>query len=110
MIGIICLIIGILGFIKGRINVTKKRELRGAPMYIVAALFCLPLPFSFLAGVVLAANHAAQGTPIDQNTLLFVSLGTSAVPIVIAMILGFTLAKPKEVAGAPRAQGFEVKI
>jgi hypothetical protein len=110
IIAIICLIIGVLGFVKGRINVSKKRELRGAPMYIVATLFCLPLPLSFLAGVAVGAAHAAQGTPIDQSTLVIIGAVTTGAPLVLALVLGFALSTAKDAPAAPRAQGFEVKV
>jgi hypothetical protein len=106
---IVCLIIGIVGFVKGRINVTKKRELRGAPMYIAAALFCLPLPLSFLVGVAIAAHAAARGVPVDQSSLLPLGIAATWGPILVALILGFTLSKPKD-APPPVARGFEVKM
>ena len=109
---IILLILGILGFVKGRINVSKNRELRGGGMYAVATLFCLPLPLSFLLGMVLVANTAGSGRPVDRNTILIADLVSVWGPLVVALILAFTLAKPKLAPGQPGEtgpRGFEVK-
>ena len=107
MVGIISLIIGILGFVKRRINVTKTRELRGAGMYVVATLFCLPFPLSFLLGVIIGASQVAGGKPVDQSSLLVLASVCTWVPILLAVILAFVMAKPKE---APEGSGFPVSM
>ena len=111
MVGIICLIIGIVGFVKGRINVSRRRELRGAGMYIVATLFCLPLPLSFLVGVCIGVIHAANRTPtpVDPSTILIANVASAWLPLGVAIILAFAMAKPKELGPtAPPASGFPV--
>lgn len=107
LIQIICLVIGILGFVKGRINVSAKRELRGKGMYIVATLFCLPLPLSFFIGVLIGVAHAANGTPIDNSALLAVGVACTWLPVILAIVLAFSMSKPKE-AAAPVVGGFPV--
>jgi hypothetical protein len=91
---IISLIIGIFGFVKGRINVTKTRELRGGAMYLAATLFCLPLPLSLLAGFLMGATSMGRGASRDTDTVV----GTlcTFVPILAAVIVVFALAKRKE--------------
>src|SRR5580704_19609662 len=101
MVPIICLIIGILGFVKKRISVTKTRELRGGPMYIAATLFCLPLPLGFAVGFAIGASAAASRTPVDKDTVNIASLICTVLPIVVAVIIAFAMAKPKEIAAPP---------
>jgi hypothetical protein len=110
MLAIALLIIGIIGFVKGRISVTKNRELRGGGMYAVATLFCLPLPLSFLIGLALGAQAASSGKQVDQQTVLIAGLAATWAPIVVAFILAFAMAKPKVVPGQPPPQGFQVKM
>ena len=113
MLQIIILIIGILGFVKRRISVTKHRELRGGPMFAVATLFCLPLPLSFLIGAALGVQAAAGGRKVDDNTILFASLAATWGPVLVAFIIAFAMAKPKLPSGQPPPpppQGFEVKM
>jgi hypothetical protein len=107
MIPIALLVIGILGFVKRRINVTGKRELRGSGMYIVATLFCLPLPMSFLVGFIYGTMQASGGKKIDPDVVLMLSGIFVWAPFILAMILAFVLAKPKL---APAPQGLEVKM
>ena len=110
MLAIICLVIGIIGFVKGKISVTGSKELRGGPMYLVATLFCLPLPLSFLAGIILGVTAGPNG--VDASTVNTVSLMTSIVPLIVAGILAFALAKPK-LAPPPSGtvgRGFEVNV
>ena len=110
MLAIILLIIGIIGFVKGRISVTSKRELRGGGLYAVATLFCLPLPLSFLAGAVAGAASVSSGKAVDDQTLIWLSVAVVWVPVLVAFILAFALAKPKVQPLAPPPQGFEVKM
>jgi hypothetical protein len=109
MLAIALLIIGIIGFVKGRISVTSKRELRGGGLYAVATLFCLPLPLSFLAGVAAGAAAASGGKPVDDQAILWLSVAAVWGPILVAFILAFALAKPK-VQAPTGPQGFEVKM
>src|SRR4051794_34904598 len=95
MVQIIALIVGIIGFAKRRINVSKTRELRGGGTYLVASLFSLPLPLSFVVGAVLGANAAAAGRKVDQDTLLYAGLLSTWGPVAVALVLAFVLAKPK---------------
>lgn len=110
LLTIALLVIGILGFVKGRISVTKNRELRGAGMYAVATLFCLPLPLSFLVGLALGAQAVAAGKAVDEQTVLLASIAATWGPVVVAFILAFAMAKPKIVPGQPPPQGFQVKM
>ena len=110
MLAIALLIIGIIGFVKGRIGVTRNRELRGGGMYAVATLFCLPLPLSFLVGMALGAQAVSSGRPVDQQTVLIAGVAATWAPIVVAFILAFAMAKPKVVPGQPPPQGFQVKM
>ena len=94
---------------KGRINVSKNRELRGGPMYAVATLFCLPLPLQFLVGIVIGLSAAKSNTAVDQSSLLGVALACTGIPILAALVIGFSMSKPKIAPmPPPRAQGFEV--
>ena len=110
MLAIALLIIGIIGFVKGRISVTSKRELRGGGLYAVATLFCLPFPLAFLAGVIAGASAASSGTPVDRDALSKVALALTWGPILVAFILAFVLAKPKAPPPTAGPQGFEVKM
>jgi hypothetical protein len=105
MAAIIALIIGIIGFVKGRIGVSKARELRGGAMYLVAAIFCLPLPLSFLVGLVMAAINSGRPVPMDSSRVLLAGALCTWVPILAGVVLAFILARPKEapVAGFPVA-------
>ncbi|HSU66832.1 MAG TPA: hypothetical protein VLJ39_08175 [Tepidisphaeraceae bacterium] len=97
IIAIVCLVIGILGFVKRRINITKNRELRGTGMYVVAALLCLPLPLSFLVGLVMGTTAVASGRPVNTDAVMIAGTICTWGPILLAIILGFAMAKPKEV-------------
>jgi hypothetical protein len=108
MVGIICLIIGILGFVKGRINVSAKRELRGKGMYIVATLFCLPLPLSFVIGAAFGAMSAANQKPVDNSAVLAVAVLCTWLPILLWVILAFVMATPKAAPTGVPVQGFPV--
>ena len=110
MLAIILLIIGIIGFVKGRISVTSKRELRGGGLYAVATLFCLPLPLSFLVGMVAGVAAGSSGKAVDEKTLTLVAAVAAWGPILVAMILAFALAKPKVQQPSSAPQGFEVKM
>ncbi|HEY2586903.1 MAG TPA: hypothetical protein VGI81_14250 [Tepidisphaeraceae bacterium] len=107
MVGIIALIIGIVGFAKGRIGVSKARELRGSGMYLVATLFCLPLPLSLLVGLVLGAINAGRPTPLEPSKILLAGALCTWVPILAGVVLAFVLSKPKEAppAGFPVTPG-----
>jgi hypothetical protein len=113
IIGIVCLIIGIVGFVKGRINVTKTKELRGGPMYLAATLFCLPLPLGIVVGLFMGVSAAAQGQHITatDSSVLIAGLLTTWVPILLGIIIGFVAAKPKLPPAPPAGPpGFEVKM
>src|SRR4051794_27519082 len=101
MLGIALLVVGIIGFVKGRINVTKHKELRGPPMYLVCTMLCLPLPLSFVIGMVAGASAAANHRPVDMDSLNMIAGGINLVLIVTAVILMFALAKPKIMPGFP---------
>lgn len=110
LLTIALLVIGIIGFVKGRISVTKNRELRGGGLYAVATLFCLPLPLSFLVGIALGAQAVSAGKTLDDQTVLIAGLAATWGPILVAFILAFAMAKPKVVPGQPPPQGFQVKM
>jgi hypothetical protein len=108
MVGIICLIIGILGFVKGRINVSARRELRGSGMYIVATLFCLPLPLSFLIGAAISAMNAANPKPGVSSSVFAIAAACTWLPILLGIILAFVMATPKAAPTGVPVQGFPV--
>jgi hypothetical protein len=116
MIAVALLIIGIIGFVKGRINVTNKRELRGGPMYAVATLFCIPLPLSFVLGLFIGVDATRSGKQLDTGALATADVASLAVPLVAAFVIAFVMARPKAppvlpgqpVDSGPR--GFEVKM
>jgi hypothetical protein len=110
MLAIILLIVGIVGFVKGRINISKTRELRGGGMYAVCTLFCLPFPLTLFLGFLIGIRAGTTGTPIDQNQIMMANLGGGLIPIIIGIILAYVLAKPKQTVAGPRPQGFEVKM
>jgi hypothetical protein len=116
MIALALLVIGIIGFAKGRINVTNKRELRGGPMYAVATLFCIPLPLSFAVGLYLGVDAARSGTPLDTRAIAMTDLVSLVVPLVAAFVVAFAMARPKALPVLPGepveagARGFEVKM
>jgi hypothetical protein len=107
---IACLVIGIIGFAKGRINISKTRELRGGGMYAAATLLCLPLPLSFGAGFMIGLSAAASHTPVDNSQVLLWGALCTWVPILASLVIGYSMARPKVPPGLPpRAQGFEVQ-
>lgn len=105
------LVVGIIGFVKGRINVTKTKELRGGAMYFVATLCCLPLPLAFLIGMYLGADAAKNGTTVDNDSLRLIAGGLTIGIFIVALVLLFALATPK--LNQPYrmvAQGFPVQM
>jgi len=112
ILGIILLIIGITGFVKGRVNVTKNRELRGGGMYAVCTLFLLPLPVSFMVGLYLGWQAAAAGRRVGAQTVMVAGLLTTWAPVVVGLVLAFAMARPKMSAGQPMPgpRGFEVQM
>ena len=110
MLAIALLIIGIIGFARGRIGVTPRRELRGRGLYTVATLFCLPLPMAFLSGLVAGLVATSTGRQVDEGTLARFALAVTWGPIVLAFILAFALAKPKLPPAQSAPRGFEVKM
>ena len=108
MIQIILLVIGILGFAKGRIDVSSRRELRGSGMYAVATLFCLPLPLSFLARAVVSVASEARSGAVDENLVSVAGLAATGVPLVVGFVIAAVMSKPKLPRGHPGPQGFIV--
>ncbi len=108
LLAIICLVIGIVGFVKGRMNISKRKELRGGALYVVCTLLCLPLPLSFLVGMIIGAMAAANGTEPDEKTIGIASVVVVLGPIFGGIILAFAKATPKELP-IDAARGFEVQ-
>jgi hypothetical protein len=109
---IVLLVLGIMAFVKRRVNVSATRELRGPPVFLVGALFCLPLPLAFAIGAVIGARAVANGKSIDRMDLVYVELACVGVPVVLGLLIGFAMSKPKLPPAPPPLgpQGFDVKM
>jgi hypothetical protein len=55
------LIVGIMALVQGRLPLTKTREVRGLPARLLAIVALLPLPLSFVGGLLLGIATVAQG-------------------------------------------------
>lgn len=96
MLQIALLVIGIIGLVKGRIAVTKTKELRGTGLYIVSALFIAIFPLSFVAGFILGAMRAGQNSSKTGNLALGLDLAITGGLLLIAFVTAFAMATPKE--------------
>lgn len=106
MLGIILLVVGIIGLVKGKISVTKNRELRRPASIFVCLLFIAPFPLQFLAGLFLGVQAVAEGRQnVDhlKDQAWMLELGILGVCFLVGMILAFVLAKPK-IPDAPRSR------
>lgn len=110
LFAIVLLVLGILSFVKGRISVSKHKELRGGGMYVSATLFCLPLPLTFLVAFALDASNALtqQPVPVGGRTAAVLNLLCLWVPFLAGTVLAFVLARPAGDAEPSRAKGFDV--
>lgn len=106
MLSLVFLVLGIVGFVKGKMSISSTKELRGTGMYIVATLFCLPLPLSFAAGFVYGMMLASSGGSPSDGTVMLLNLIFGWGPIIAGFILAFTMAQPK--TDVPAAKGFDV--
>lgn len=111
MIQLVCLIVGIVALVRGKLAMTKHKELRGKPLYLAATLLIVPLPISFLFGLVYGAMVATSGGNVDTESPVFMimAVGISWLPIVAAFIIGFTASVPKLAPNTPVSHGFEVQ-
>lgn len=102
LIPIIMLIVGIVGLVKGRISVTGTKEIRRPASIFISLLFMAPLPLSIIATVVLSAMAVAKANGGQPNLQELESTANilSAVIffgcLILALVLSFALAKPKE--------------
>jgi len=104
MLGIILLIVGIIGLIKGKIGVTRTKELRRPASILVSLLFIAPFPLQILVG----AGMGAQAVVDGEQDIELLKAKTSRIGLVIFLIcflaglgLAFVLAKPK-IQDAPK--------
>lgn len=104
MLQLVCLIIGIVGLVKGKVSVSKAKELRGGPLYLVCGLFIAPLPLSFLAGLVLGATAGGSSQADLERSATIIGLVVGLLPVIVGIVLSFVLAQPKVDAG----RGFAV--
>lgn len=98
MLGIILLIVGIIGLIKGKISVTRTKELRRPGSIFVSLLFIAPFPLQILVGAAMGVQAAAEGKQnIDdlQSKATMIGLAIFGICLVTGLILAFVLAKPK---------------
>ncbi|HEX4125317.1 MAG TPA: hypothetical protein VHY37_11370, partial [Tepidisphaeraceae bacterium] len=100
----LCAAIGLLGIALRRIGISATRELRGIPMYIAAALFCIPLLFWLLITHVsrFAATPSAQQAMLTSSSSTFLAIIWT--PILGAIVIALAVASPKPPAasdGAP---------
>lgn len=66
---IILMILGIIVLVKGQVLLTRTKEVRGVPARIIGIIFLLPLPLSFVAGLLLGGFLLAQGKPVNESEI-----------------------------------------
>jgi hypothetical protein len=93
---IIMLIFGIITLVRGKFLLTRAKEVRGVPARIIGVILMLPLPLSFMAGLVLGAVIAAQGKNEDELRTAGIILGVSitAICFISAIVLAAVTAQP----------------
>lgn len=104
MLQLICMVIGIIGLVKGKVSVSKTKELRGGPLYLVCGLFIAPLPLSFIAGLILGATGGASTQEQLEKNAMLIGLIVGIVPLIAGIVLAFVMAQPKIDPG----RGFDV--
>jgi hypothetical protein len=76
-----------------------KKELRGAPAYLVALLLMAPLPINLVIGCGLgvdAVQKGKQAPDIDETKLALIEIGVTALFVIPAIIIGLVGAKKKK--------------
>ena len=107
ILAIVLLVFGIIGFVKGWVNVSAKRELHGKWMRVVCTIFCLPLPLALIAGII--NGGLAGGKPSDLRVAI---LDAAAVwlPLLVGVAVALIFAQPKVRNLQSQSRGFEVQL
>jgi hypothetical protein len=109
-LGIGLIIAGIIGLIKGRINLSKKKAVQGVAARLIGVALMTPLPLGFLAATVytmtqIDPNNQAQAQQWAQNnntTLTLIWAGVEIGLAVLIIIIAAVLATPIEPEGRRR--------
>lgn len=105
MLQIVLVIMGIVGLVRGKINMSKTKELRGTWLYIVCGLFIGSLPLSFVGAFAGAALSGATTQDSAKDAAMIGSIACTLVPIIAGIVFAYVKAQPKtEVV----SRGFDV--
>lgn len=100
------MVMGVIALVKGKLTLTKDRVVYGTPARILAILAFLPLPLSFVTGMIYGMYLATQGrTGLDDSNRLWaigIELGILVACIVAMYGIGWRLARPAKIEMATR--------
>ena len=96
------IIMGLLALIRGRIQLSKAKVVRGIPARLLGALALTPFPvatliailYMFATGDVKDPDDVERWTQQNQGSVVAIAAGTVLGTALLIVILGFILAKP----------------
>src|SRR5690349_8225720 len=102
------LVWGIIALVKGKLKISKTKEVRGAKARLLGVVLVLPLPLAMMAGFVIgftAARNGAVNMDSLKWTLIGVEAGIVLTCLALAVVGGMVMGQPPvEAAGFPVEQ------
>ena len=99
LLEIACLVFGVIILAKGKVPLSAKKEVRGAPAYIVACLLLAVFPLAFGLGFIIGFRRAQRGQQMNFGqidwSLVLIEFSIVVGCVLAALVVALVSAKPK---------------
>ncbi len=96
-------VFGIFALVKGRFSVSRSKVVAGTAARVMGVLALLPIPLAIVVHTLYAAASIRSGTEMDRAAAQDVDGAITIGVVVLLLVVGIALGKPKQPPQLPQA-------